>query len=233
MPRTVWSGAISFGLVTVPIHVVSAVEDHNIRFHRVHLADMARVRTRKVCELEDREVSTSEIGKGYEISRDHIVPVTDQELRDLPLPTAKAIEIVAFMPLSSIDPIRICVRSVSDRGQVVLGAGWSVHYTSRELPEVVKPAWSSGYGAADLRDARPQRSRLPGVRYAGRPDHPGRGRCQRRRQCVASEGAALRRAQADGARREVVTATGAEPPRQSGDDAADRRAARGNVSAWR
>lgn len=66
MPRTVWSGAISFGLVTVPIHVVSAVEDHSIHFHRVHLADMARVRTRKVCELEGREVSTAEIGKGYE-----------------------------------------------------------------------------------------------------------------------------------------------------------------------
>ncbi|GJF22709.1 hypothetical protein SHO565_32730 [Streptomyces sp. HO565] len=93
MPRTVRSGAISFGLVTVPIHVVSA--------------DMARVRTRKVCELQDREVSSSEIGKGYEISRDHIVPVSDQELRHLPLPTAKAIEIVAFMPPSSIDPIRI------------------------------------------------------------------------------------------------------------------------------
>ncbi|MFF9458068.1 non-homologous end joining protein Ku [Streptomyces flaveolus] len=107
MPRTIWRGAISFGLVTVPIHVVSATEDHSIHFHRVHLSDMARVRTRKVCELEDREVSTSEIGKGYEISRDHVIPVTEQELRDLPLPTAKAIEIVAFMPLSSIDPIRI------------------------------------------------------------------------------------------------------------------------------
>jgi hypothetical protein len=97
MPRTVWSGAISFDLVTVTIHVVSAVEDHSIRFHRVHLTDMARVRTRKVCELEDREVSTTEIGKGYEISRDHIVPVSDEELRDLPLPTAKAIEIVVFI----------------------------------------------------------------------------------------------------------------------------------------
>ena len=107
MPRTIWSGAISFGLVTVPIHVVSATEDHSIRFHRIHLADMARVRTRKVCELEDREVSTSEIGKGYELSRDHVIPVTDQELRDLPLPTAKAIEIVAFIPLTSVDPIRI------------------------------------------------------------------------------------------------------------------------------
>jgi DNA end-binding protein Ku len=107
MPRTVWSGAISFGLVTVPIHVVSATEDHSIHFHRVHLPDMARVRTRKVCELEDREVSTSEIGKGYELSTAQIVPITDEELRDLPLPTAKAIEIVAFVPLASVDPIRI------------------------------------------------------------------------------------------------------------------------------
>lgn len=107
MPRTIWSGAISFGLVTVPIHVVSATEDHSIHFHRVHLEDMARVRTRKVCELEDREVDTSEIGKGYEISRDVVVPITDEELRDLPLPTAKAIEITAFMPWESIDPIRI------------------------------------------------------------------------------------------------------------------------------
>jgi DNA end-binding protein Ku len=107
MPRTVWSGAISFGLVTVPIHVVSATEDHSIRFHRVHLPDMARVRTRKVCELEDREVSTSEIGKGYELSTAQIVPISDEELRDLPLPTAKAIEIVAFVPLASVDPIRI------------------------------------------------------------------------------------------------------------------------------
>ncbi|MFJ3025999.1 Ku protein [Streptomyces tendae] len=107
MPRTIWSGAISFGLVTVPIHVVSATEDHSIHFHRVHLEDMARVRTRKVCELEDREVATSEIGKGYEIARDNLVPISDEELRDLPLPTAKAIEIVAFMPWEAIDPIRI------------------------------------------------------------------------------------------------------------------------------
>lgn len=67
MPRTIWSGAISFGLVTVPIHVVSATEDHNIRFHQIHLEDMSRVRVRKVCEIENREVPASEIGKGYEV----------------------------------------------------------------------------------------------------------------------------------------------------------------------
>lgn len=107
MPRTIWSGAISFGLVTVPINVVSATEDHSIRFHQYHLADMGRVRVRKVCELEDREVAQSEIGKGYEYARDQVVALTDTDLSNLPLPTAKAIEIEAFIPLASIDPIRI------------------------------------------------------------------------------------------------------------------------------
>ncbi|MER6561015.1 Ku protein [Streptomyces sp. NPDC001027] len=107
MPRTIWSGAISFGLVTVPINVVSATEDHSIHFHQYHLEDMGRIRTRKVCEIEDREVSQAEIGKGYELTKTQVIPISDEELRDLPLPTAKAIEIEAFVPLESVDPIRI------------------------------------------------------------------------------------------------------------------------------
>jgi DNA end-binding protein Ku len=107
MPRTVWSGAISFGLVTVPINVQSATEDHSVRFHQYHLEDMGRVRVRKYCEVEDREVRNDEIGKGYQLTKEQVIPITDDELRDLPLPTAKAIEIEAFVPLESIDPIRI------------------------------------------------------------------------------------------------------------------------------
>ncbi|WP_339135144.1 Ku protein [Streptomyces sp. f51] len=107
MPRTIWSGAISFGLVTVPIHVVNAREDHSIHFHQVHLEDMGRVRSRKICEIEGREVAQSEIGKGYQWDKDTIIPVLDEELREIPLPTAKAIEIEAFVPLESIDPIQI------------------------------------------------------------------------------------------------------------------------------
>ncbi|GAA3043828.1 non-homologous end joining protein Ku [Streptomyces glomeratus] len=107
MPRSIWSGAISFGLVTIPINVVPATEDHSVRFHQYHLRDMGRVRVRKYCEIEDREVPQEEIGKGYEISRDQVVAVLDEELRELPLPTARAIEIVAFVPAESIDPIRV------------------------------------------------------------------------------------------------------------------------------
>src|SRR5688572_18383654 len=107
MPRTIWSGAISFGLVTVPINVVSATEDHSVRFHQYHLEDMGRVRVKKFCEIEDREVATAEIGKGYPLTKDQVIPISDDELANLPLPTAKALDIVAFVPLESIDPIRI------------------------------------------------------------------------------------------------------------------------------
>ncbi|MFD1661532.1 Ku protein [Streptomyces caeni] len=107
MPRNIWAGAISFGLVTIPVNVVAATEDHSVRFHQYHLQDMGRVRVRKFCESEDREVSQDEIGKGYEIAKGQVVTVLDEELRGLPLPTARAIEIAAFAPVESIDPIRI------------------------------------------------------------------------------------------------------------------------------
>ncbi|MCX4971200.1 Ku protein [Streptomyces sp. NBC_00654] len=107
MPRPLWTGAISFGLVTIPIKVVSATEDRAIHFHQVHLEDMGRVRTRKICDIDGEVVPQEEIGKGYPIATDQTVPVTDEELDQMPLPTAKAIEIVAFVDADSIDPIRI------------------------------------------------------------------------------------------------------------------------------
>lgn len=107
MPRPVWSGAISFGLVTIPIQVLPATEDRSVKFHQIHVPDMGRIRTRKICELDGKQLRQDEIGRGYEVSRDTVVPVTDEELDSLPLPTAKAIEIVAFVPAESIDPIRI------------------------------------------------------------------------------------------------------------------------------
>ncbi|MEU5715613.1 Ku protein [Streptomyces sp. NPDC020403] len=107
MPRPLWTGAISFGLVTIPIKVVSATEDHSISFHQYHARDMGRIRTRKVCELDGEVLSQDEIGKGYEVARDRTVPVTDEELDRMPLPTAKAIEIVAFVDADTVDPVRI------------------------------------------------------------------------------------------------------------------------------
>lgn len=107
MPSVVWSGAISFGLVTIPIRLLAATEDHSIRFRRVHLEDLGRVRNRTVCSIDGEEVTSAEIGKGYEVAKDTVIPISDDELADMPLPTAKAIDVVAFVDRDTIDPIRL------------------------------------------------------------------------------------------------------------------------------
>ncbi|MFI6086190.1 Ku protein [Streptomyces sp. NPDC051217] len=103
----VWNGSISFGLVTIPVRLLATTEDHSVRFRRVHLADMGLVRNRKVCELDGEEVTSDEIGKGYELSKDNVIPISDDELADLPLPTARAIDVVAFVDRDTIDLIRL------------------------------------------------------------------------------------------------------------------------------
>jgi DNA end-binding protein Ku len=86
---------------------VNATESHSISFRQIHTEDGGRVRYRKVCELEDREISQAEIGKGYEDADGTIIPITDEDLAHLPLPTAKTIEIVAFVPADRIDPLQM------------------------------------------------------------------------------------------------------------------------------
>ncbi|MGW7724031.1 non-homologous end joining protein Ku [Streptomyces canus] len=105
--RSIWNGAISFGLVSIPIKLVNATESHSISFRQIHTEDGGRVRYRKVCELEDREISQAEIGKGYEDADGTIIPITDEDLAHLPLPTTKTIEIVAFVPGDRIDPLQM------------------------------------------------------------------------------------------------------------------------------
>ncbi|MGW4905922.1 non-homologous end joining protein Ku [Streptomyces sp. NPDC004270] len=105
--RSIWNGAISFGLVSIPIKLVNATESHSISFRQVHTEDSGRIRYRKFCELEDREVTQSEIGKGYEDADGTIIPITDDDLSHLPIPTARTIEIVAFVPADRIDPLQM------------------------------------------------------------------------------------------------------------------------------
>ncbi|MFD9521079.1 Ku protein [Streptomyces sp. NPDC059979] len=105
--RSIWNGAISFGLVSIPIKLVNATESHSISFRQIHLADGGRVRYRKVCELDGEEVPTAEIGKGYEEADGSIIPITDDDLAQLPLATAKTIEIMSFVPADEIDPLQM------------------------------------------------------------------------------------------------------------------------------
>ncbi|WP_405422960.1 Ku protein [Streptomyces erythrochromogenes] len=105
--RSIWNGAISFGLVSIPIKLVNATESHSISFRQIHLADGGRVRYRKVCELDGEEVSAAEIGKGYEEADGSVIPITDEDLAQLPLATAKTIEIMSFVPADEIDPLQM------------------------------------------------------------------------------------------------------------------------------
>ncbi|WP_405929401.1 Ku protein [Streptomyces griseus] len=105
--RSIWNGAISFGLVSIPIKLVNATENHSIHFRQIHLADGGRIRYRKVCELDEEEVGTGDVGKAYEDADGTMIPITDEDLAQLPLPTAKTIEIVAFVPADQIDPLQM------------------------------------------------------------------------------------------------------------------------------
>ncbi|WP_344266835.1 Ku protein [Streptomyces sodiiphilus] len=105
--RTIWKGAISFGLVSIPVKVVGATENHSVSFRQVHTADEGRIRYRKVCELEGEEVPSEEIGKAYEAADGSLVQLTDADFASLPLPTARTIEILGFLPVGSIDPYQL------------------------------------------------------------------------------------------------------------------------------
>jgi DNA end-binding protein Ku len=104
MPSS-WKGAISFGLVTVPVALSPAVSEHNISLHQVHAEDGGRVRMKRVCELEDREIPFAEIAKGYETDDDRTVVLTNEDLAALPLPTKRVIDVLAFVDESQIDPV--------------------------------------------------------------------------------------------------------------------------------
>jgi DNA end-binding protein Ku len=103
--KTIWKGAISFGLVTIPVRVYGATEAKSLRFNQLHEPDGGRIRYKRVCSVDGEEVDYSEIVKGYEYEKDHYVTLTDEELDSLPVPSAKAIEIERFVEAEEIDPI--------------------------------------------------------------------------------------------------------------------------------
>src|SRR6266498_1326088 len=103
--KTIWKGAISFGLVTIPVKVYGATEEKSLHFNQLHVADGGRIRYKRVCAICGEEVSYQDIVKGYEYEKDHYVTLTDEELEALPLPTAHAIEIERFVESEQIGPI--------------------------------------------------------------------------------------------------------------------------------
>jgi len=103
--QAIWKGSISFGLVTIPVKVYSATEERDISFRQVHEADGGRIRYKRVCEVDGQEVPYSDIGKGYEMPDGRMVVLSNEDFADLPLPTAKAIDVLEFVPADQVDPL--------------------------------------------------------------------------------------------------------------------------------
>jgi len=105
MPRSIWSGAISFGLVNVPIKLYSAVSKKTVRFHQLHGDTGTRIQQRRVDPSTGEEVAYEDIVKGYEIGKDRYVVITPDELDSLDPEKTRTIEIEDFVEESEIDPI--------------------------------------------------------------------------------------------------------------------------------
>ena len=103
--RSIWKGAVSFGLVTIPVKLYTATEDKDVRFHMMHAKDGSRIEYKKFCADEQVEVENDEIVKGYEYGKGRYVPVEDKDFEQIPLSTGHAIEILEFVDLPEVDPI--------------------------------------------------------------------------------------------------------------------------------
>lgn len=103
--RSVWRGAISFGLVTIAVRLYTAVEEHDFRFNQVHREDGGRIKYKRVCSVCGNEVEYSDITKGYELDDGRMVIMENEDFEKLPVKTDKSIDVLEFVPAEEIDPI--------------------------------------------------------------------------------------------------------------------------------
>ena len=141
MPRAIWSGSISFGLVNVPVKLYSAVHPQGLSFHQFQEGTNARVRNKRVSEKTGKEVAYEDIVKGYEVEKGHYVMVEPEELAEFNPRATRTIDIEDFVDLDDIDPIyydntyylapedsdgarkayALLVKAMEDQGKVAIG----------------------------------------------------------------------------------------------------------------
>ena len=105
MPRSLWKGTLSFGLVTIPVALFSATENKTPSFNQLRASDHSRISYKRVAKADDEEVTYDDIVKGFEYARDHYVVFSKEELDGLRPASSRSIEIEQFVPLEQIDPI--------------------------------------------------------------------------------------------------------------------------------
>ncbi len=105
MARALWKGYISFGLVSIPVALVTAVRDRAVHFHLLHREDGARLKQKLVCPVDGKEVERKQAARGYEVAPDQYVLVEDDELLALEPGKSRNIDITDFVDISQVDPI--------------------------------------------------------------------------------------------------------------------------------
>jgi DNA end-binding protein Ku len=105
VPRAIWTGSISFGLVNVPIRVYSAIDEHKLQFHLVHEKDDAPIGYQKICKVEDKPVPNDEIVKAFEYEKGEYVYMSDEDFESAKVEGYRTIDITDFVPYADIDPI--------------------------------------------------------------------------------------------------------------------------------
>jgi DNA end-binding protein Ku len=105
VPRAIWTGAISFGLVNVPVRIYSAIEEHKLHFHFIHEKDESPIGYQKICKLEDKPVPDKEIVKAFEFEKGEYVYMTEEDFDAARVEGYKTIDITDFVPYADIDPI--------------------------------------------------------------------------------------------------------------------------------
>jgi DNA end-binding protein Ku len=103
--RAIWKGAVSFGLVNVPVKLYAATESHDVSFRQVHIKDGGRIRYQRICSIDGEEVPYSEIAKGYETEDGEMVVLTDDDMAELPSSSSREIAVEKFVPSEQIDPM--------------------------------------------------------------------------------------------------------------------------------
>ena len=105
MPRPIWKGAITFGMISIPVKLFGATESKDIAFNTLHRTCKSRLKQKRWCPVDDREVFQDELVKGFEYAKDQYVEITDEDLESLPVPSKHTIELTSFVKQAEIDPV--------------------------------------------------------------------------------------------------------------------------------
>ena len=235
MPRPIWRGAISFGMVAIPVKLYTATESKDVSFRQLHKEDHSRVKQLRWNPNLDKEVPYDEIVRGYEYSKDRYVILDDEDFDNLPLPSKRSVQIKAFVKLEEIDPVfyersyylepdeagvkpfALLLKALEEKG---LTAVAQVAIRNKERLCSLRPG-AEGRNAPP--GSSPGRPRRRGSKVsAGGSSNPGRTSSRRRRnrsRCssmvpaiISRSSGVYRRPASFSASAKVATPTGVSPP---------------------